>query len=184
MITRIIAGLVRQLGNHTYETQGTNLKIATPSACYRGPKPQKCPKWLGEGTKGKLPRSPLSQGVSSSKAVKEQLCLAVFSAGMSFESDDLPDGKGTNARSRNQSILFSWNCSKHEWVKTHSDTPDSQEPNFGKGVRAEDFHFWSPPPMHWLAPRPLQWIDFPVELFIKALINWMPPPLSMKSTFL
>ena len=31
---------------------------ATPSACYRGPKPQKCPKWLGEGAKGVLdPRS-------------------------------------------------------------------------------------------------------------------------------
>ena len=28
--------------------------LATPSACYRGPKPQKCPKWLGEGAKGLL----------------------------------------------------------------------------------------------------------------------------------
>ena len=28
--------------------------IATPGACYRGPKPQKCPKWLGEGAKGVL----------------------------------------------------------------------------------------------------------------------------------
>ena len=26
-------------------------RIATPSACYRAPKPQKCPKWLGEGAK-------------------------------------------------------------------------------------------------------------------------------------
>ena len=25
--------------------------IATPSACYRSPKPQSCPKWLGEGAK-------------------------------------------------------------------------------------------------------------------------------------
>ena len=24
------------------------------SACYRGPSPQNCPKWLGEGTKGVL----------------------------------------------------------------------------------------------------------------------------------
>ena len=24
------------------------------SVCYRGPKPQKCPKWLGEGAKGLL----------------------------------------------------------------------------------------------------------------------------------
>ena len=32
--------------------------LATPSACYRGPKPQKCPRWLGEGAKGVLdPRS-------------------------------------------------------------------------------------------------------------------------------
>ena len=32
------------------------LRVATPSACYRGPKPQpqKCPKWLGEGAKGVL----------------------------------------------------------------------------------------------------------------------------------
>ena len=29
-------------------------KVATPSACYRGLKPQKCPKWLGEGAKGVL----------------------------------------------------------------------------------------------------------------------------------
>ena len=28
--------------------------VATPSACYRGPKPQTCPKWLGEGAKGLL----------------------------------------------------------------------------------------------------------------------------------
>ena len=27
-------------------------RVATPGACYRGPKPQKCPKWLGEGAKG------------------------------------------------------------------------------------------------------------------------------------
>ena len=29
-------------------------RLATPSACYRRPKPQKCPKWLGEGAKGLL----------------------------------------------------------------------------------------------------------------------------------
>ena len=38
--------------------------LATPRACYRGPKPQKCPKWLGEGAKGvfapRAPRSPKS----------------------------------------------------------------------------------------------------------------------------
>ena len=28
--------------------------VATRSACYRGPKPQDCPKWLGEGAKGVL----------------------------------------------------------------------------------------------------------------------------------
>ena len=28
--------------------------VATPSACYRGPKAKKCPKWLGEGAKGLL----------------------------------------------------------------------------------------------------------------------------------
>ena len=27
-------------------------KLATQRFCYRGPKPQKCPKWLGEGAKG------------------------------------------------------------------------------------------------------------------------------------
>ena len=36
-------------------------KFATPSACYRGAKPQKCPKWLGEGAKGPFgPREPKS----------------------------------------------------------------------------------------------------------------------------
>ena len=29
-------------------------KLATQRFCYRGPKPQKCPKWLGEGAKGLL----------------------------------------------------------------------------------------------------------------------------------
>ena len=33
---------------------GKDTSFATPSACYRGPKPQKCPKWLGEGAKGLL----------------------------------------------------------------------------------------------------------------------------------
>ena len=36
-------------------------RIATPSACYRGPKRQKCPKWLGEGAKGAL--DPGSKGL-------------------------------------------------------------------------------------------------------------------------
>ena len=41
---------------HTFDT-----KLATPSACYRGPKPQKCPKSLGEGAKGGL--DPGSKGL-------------------------------------------------------------------------------------------------------------------------
>ena len=32
----------------------TATRIATLSACYRGPKPQKCPRWLGKGAKGVL----------------------------------------------------------------------------------------------------------------------------------
>ena len=37
--------------------------FATPSACYRGPKAEKCPKWLGEGAKdllGQGHQSPLA----------------------------------------------------------------------------------------------------------------------------
>ena len=33
-----------------------DFRVATPSACYRGRKPQNCPKWLGEGAKGVLAR--------------------------------------------------------------------------------------------------------------------------------
>ena len=32
--------------------------LETQSACYRGPKPQQCPKWLGEGAKGVLAHGP------------------------------------------------------------------------------------------------------------------------------
>ena len=45
--------LSRSLASHIW--------VATPSACYRGPTPQKCPKWLGEGAKGVL--DPRSEGL-------------------------------------------------------------------------------------------------------------------------
>ena len=37
--------------NHVNQLQN---RIATQKFCYRGPKPQKCPKWWGEGAKGLL----------------------------------------------------------------------------------------------------------------------------------
>ena len=40
---------------------GHEASLATPGACYRGPKPHKCPKWLGEGAKRSFgPRAPKS----------------------------------------------------------------------------------------------------------------------------
>ena len=52
-------------------------RIATPSACYRGPKLQKSPKWLGEGAKGVLdPRSKgLPRVFAPSKLRVSQTCL-------------------------------------------------------------------------------------------------------------
>ena len=36
------------------ETLESTVFFCDPGACYKGPKPQKCPKWLGEGAKGLL----------------------------------------------------------------------------------------------------------------------------------
>ena len=49
-------------------------RVATPSACYRGPKPQKCPKWLGEGAKGVL--DPESKGLPKPCFAPVQLSFA------------------------------------------------------------------------------------------------------------
>ena len=46
-----------KIGNRTSMITGNvvcRISFATQRFCYRGPKPQKCPKWLGEGAKGVL----------------------------------------------------------------------------------------------------------------------------------
>ena len=51
-IHRVEQHIRAELSAHRLLAMPVAINFATPSACYRGPKPQKCPTWLGEGAKG------------------------------------------------------------------------------------------------------------------------------------